>query len=202
MTTILRLDCSPSGAQSISRQLGDFVQQRLLTKSPDATILRRDLADRPPPPVDAGFTQAMRSHQSAELAASAPALTVSEELISELERSDVLMLSTPMHNFTVPAVLKLWLDQIVRFGRTFQSTPEGKVGLLLDRPCFICIASGGDFSGEAARQPDHLTPYLTDILACVGIRDVTFFQAEAAARDPETVMAKTFAAMRNHPALR
>lgn len=202
MTTILRLDCSPSGSQSISRQLGDLVQERLLIRHPGATVLRRDLAENPPPPVDAGFTQAMRTHQIAELAASAPALAVSEELIAELERSDVLALSTPMHNFTVPAVLKLWLDQIVRFGRAFQSTPEGKIGLLADRPCYICIAAGGLFSGEAARQPDHLTPYLRDILACVGIRDLTFFQAEAASRDPETVMPRVFAEVRNHPALR
>ena len=202
MTTILRLDCSPSGSQSFSRQLGDLVQERLLAKNRDATILRRDLAETPPPPVDANFTLAMRTDQTAALAANAPALAISEALIAELERSDALVLSTPMHNFTVPAVLKLWLDQIVRFGRTFQSTPDGKIGLLADRPTYICIAAGGLFSGAAALQPNHLTPYLTDILACVGIRDVTFFQAEAISRDPETVMAQTLAGVRDHPALR
>lgn len=202
MTTILRLDCSPSGEASFSRKLGDEAVALLRASHPGAVVVGRNLADRPPSPVTEGFTQAMRTHQTAELAATVPALAESELLITELEAADTLVLATPMHNFTVPAVLKLWLDQIVRFGRTFRSTPEGKTGLLADRPCITCIASGSAFSGEAARQPDHLTPYLTDILACIGLRNLTYFQAEAAGRDPKAVMARTLAAMRAHTALR
>lgn len=194
-TTILRLDCSPGGEASYSCQLGDALLEALRTRHPGAALVARNLADSPPSPVTEGFTLAMRTHQTAALAATAPALAESEALIAELEASQVLVIATPMHNFTVPAVLKLWLDQVVRFGRTFRSTPEGKTGLLADRPCYVCIASGSLFSGEAARQPDHLTPYLSAILACMGIRDVTYFRAEAAARDPEAVMARTLAAI-------
>ena len=190
-TTILRLDCSPSGDASYSRQLGDALLARLQVLHPGAAVIARNLADSPPSPVTEGFTRAMRTHQTAAQAATVPALAESEALIAELEASQALVIATPMHNFTVPAVLKLWLDQVVRFGRTFQSTPDGKIGLLADRPCYVCIASGSLFSGEGARQPDHLTPYLTAILACVGIRDVTYFRAEAAGRDPEAVMART-----------
>lgn len=189
-TSILRLDCSPSGEASYSRRLGDAVLARLRTQHPDAAVIARNLADSPPSPVTEGFTRAMRTHQTAAEAATVPALAESEALIAELEASQVLVIATPMHNFTVPAVLKLWLDQVVRFGRTFRSTPEGKIGLLADRPCYVCIASGSLFSGGEARQPDHLTPYLTDILACMGIRGVTFIRAEAAGRDPDAVMAR------------
>ncbi len=202
MTTILRLDCSPSGEASFSRKLGDEAMALLLAQHPGASVATRNLADCPPTAVTESFTRHMRTHQTAEQAATVPAFAESEALIAELEASDILVLATPMHNFTVPAVLKLWLDQIVRFGRTFQSTPDGKVGLLADQPCYICVASGSPFSGEAARQPDHLTPYLTDILVCIGLRNLHWFQAEAAARDPETVMASTLAAMRAHTALR
>ena len=194
-TSILRLDCSPSGEASYSRRLGDAVLARLRTQHPDAAVIARNLADSPPSPVTEGFTRAMRTHQTAAEAATVPALAESEALIAELEASQVLVIATPMHNFTVPAVLKLWLDQVVRFGRTFRSTPEGKIGLLADRPCYVCIASGSLFSGGEARQPDHLTPYLTDILACMGILGVTFIRAEAAARDPEAVMARALASI-------
>ena len=194
-TSILRLDCSPSGEASYSRRLGDAVLARLRTQHPDAAVIARNLADSPPSPVTEGFTRAMRTHQTAAEAATVPALAESEALIAELEASQVLVIATPMHNFTVPAVLKLWLDQVVRFGRTFRSTPEGKIGLLADRPCYVCIASGSLFSGGEARQPDHLTPYLTDILACMGIRGVTFIRAEAAARDPDAVMARALASI-------
>ena len=201
MTTILRLDCSPGGAGSFSRQLGDEVVGLLRAKHPGAGLVHRDLAEAPPSPIDLGFTQAMRGHQTAEAAKGVAGLAESELLIAELEASDVLVVTTPMNNFTVPAVLKLWLDQVVRFGRTFQSTPDGKIGLLRDPPTFIAISSGSAFSGEAARQPDFLTPYLSAILATTGIRDVTYFQAEGLSRDAEATMARTLAAIRAHSAL-
>jgi len=64
----------------------------------------------------------MIAHQTAESARGVDALVRSEILIGELETSD-LVISTPMHNFTVPALLRAWIDQVVRFGRTFRSTP-------------------------------------------------------------------------------
>ena len=145
-------------------------------------VVHRVLAERPPAFVDNGFALAMMTHQSAEAAAEHQALQTSEVLIRELENAAVLVLSTPMHNFTVPAVLKAWIDQIVRFGRSFQSTPDGKVGLLADRPTYIVIASGGYFTGERARQPNHLTPYLRDILRTIGITDLHFILLEGLAR--------------------
>ncbi len=199
MQTILRLDCSPNGSHAFSHTLGDAVEQRLRARHPTAAIIRRNLADDPPPPVDRAFSIGMRTHQTAEAASGVPAFLVSESLIRELEATDALLITTPMHNFTLPAVLKLWLDQVVRFGRTFESTPDGKIGKLADRLTVVCIASGSAFSGDAARQPDFLTPYLRAILACIGLHDVTFFRAEAAGRNPETVMAACLAEIAAHP---
>ena len=99
----------------------------------------------------------------------------SEELIQELESSDFVVIGTPMHNFTVPSALKAWIDHIVRVRRTFNVTTEGKVGTLRDRPVFVAVSSGGRFSGERARQPDFLTPYLKAILGTIGLHDLTFF---------------------------
>jgi FMN-dependent NADH-azoreductase len=199
MHTLLRLDCSSNGEQTFSHTLGDAVEAWLVAASPSAAILRRNLADDPPPPVDRAFSAGLRTHQTAEATRGVAAFATSEALIQELETTDVLLLTTPMHNFTLPAVLKLWLDQVVRFGRTFESTPEGKIGLLADRPTFICITSGSLFSGDEARQPDFLTPYLKAILACIGLNDLTFFQAEAAGHDPEAVMATSLAEIQAHP---
>jgi FMN-dependent NADH-azoreductase len=66
-------------------------------------------------------------------------------------------------------------------------TPAGKVGALRDRPVFVAIASGGRFSGERARQPDFLTPYLRTILASVGLRDLTFFSVQGTGAGPDAV---------------
>jgi FMN-dependent NADH-azoreductase len=92
-----------------------------------------------------------------------------------------------MHNFTVPSVLKAWIDHIVRIRRTFNVTRDGKVGALRDRPVFVAVSSGGRFSGERARQPDFLTPYLRAILGTIGLHDLTFFSAEGSALGPDAI---------------
>lgn len=86
-----------------------------------------------------------------------------------------------MYNLTVPSAFKAWIDQILRAGRTFKSTPGGKVGMLRDRPVFIGIASGGVFSGERANQPDFLTPYLSVVLDSIGLKTLQFFPLQATA---------------------
>jgi FMN-dependent NADH-azoreductase len=115
----------------------------------------------------------------------------------------VLVIGTPMHNFTVPAPLKAWIDQIVRIHRSFRSTPSGKLGLLPDRPSFVVIASGGYFTGPSPggtpAQPDHLRPYLRDILATIGITSLTFIILEGMSRGPEAVATALAAARARLP---
>lgn len=109
------------------------------------------------------------------------ALELSEALIQEVEAADVIVIGTPMNNLTVPSVLKAWIDQLLRAGRTFKSTPAGKMGMLRDRPVFIAIASGGVFTGERANQPDFLTTYLSVVLASIGLKTVQFLSVQATA---------------------
>lgn len=86
-----------------------------------------------------------------------------------------------MHNLTIPSVLKAWIDQLLRVGRTMKSTPAGKVGLLHDRPVFIGVASGAFYTGERANQPDFLTPYLSLSLSSIGLKTQQFFPLQGTA---------------------
>ncbi len=169
MTTILYLRCSPRGAEAFSSRMAAEVVARLRQHHSGAELVFRDLAADPPPLVDAGFSAAILGPPGA----APPALAASEMLIQELEAADVMVIATPMHNYGVPAVLKAWVDQIVRIHRTFASTPGGKVGKLADRQVWLVVASGGWFTrpspSGAPAQPDFLTPYLRDVLATIGI---------------------------------
>ena len=111
----------------------------------------------------------------------------SEELIQELESSDFVVIGTPVHNFTVPSALKAWIDHVVRIRRTFNKTGDGYAGMLRDRPVFVAVSSGGRYSGERARQPDFLTPYLRAILGIIGLHDLTFFSVEGSSLGPDAV---------------
>lgn len=184
---ILHISASPRGAQAASRALSNHVVERLLARHPGAGVTLRELAgvegEDALPHIDAGYALALSS------AANEPGLDGaqlrSDGLIEELVRADVVVIGTPMHNLTVPSTLKSWIDHVVRINRTMRPTPEGKVGNLHDRPVYLALASGGIRTGERARQPDFLEPYLRTILAMIGLKDVTVFSAEGQALGAE-----------------
>ncbi len=194
MQTILFVTVSPKGPAAISSAFGLEVLARLRERHPNVVVECRDLAVTPPPFVGGAFARAI-STPGDDRAAFAD----SEVLIGELERADAVVLATPMHNYTVPAVLKAWIDQVVRIHRSFASTPGGKVGLLRDRPVYVVIASGGWFSGPspsgASAQPDFLTPYLRAVLGTIGLRQMHFLTLEGVTRG-EDMLARALAGAR------
>jgi FMN-dependent NADH-azoreductase len=184
MNGILYLSCSPKGAASICQSFAQEVLARLAQRDPDARVVHRDLVSAPPPFVDAGFCAAIMDPADTHVAFAA-----SELLIEELDRADAVVIATPMHNYSAPAVLKAWIDQIVRTHRTFASTPAGKVGMLRDRPVYVVIASGGWFSGPSPTgtpaQPDFLTGYLRAVLNTIGLKDIHILTLEGVTRGTE-----------------
>jgi FMN-dependent NADH-azoreductase len=180
MTTILQILVSPR-PQSLSRQVAGDVTARLRARHPRVEIITRDLASAPPPHPDLALYEAILSPTGDD----DPRFALSERLISELEAADFVVIGTPMNNFSVPSSLKAWIDHIVRIRRSFRSTPEGKIGLLRDRPVFVVTSHGGPMSG--GYQPDFLMPYLLAIFETIGIRQVEFLCLEGLSRGPDPV---------------
>jgi FMN-dependent NADH-azoreductase len=181
---ILHVSCSPRGQTSESHRLSRKIVGLLLQREPAAMVMNRVVGGSALSPIDEDYATSQQSLADVSPEGSAAR---SETLIHELESADCVVIGTPMHNYTVPAALKLWLDHVVRVRRTFDVSPQGKVALLRDRPVFVAVSSGGRFSGDGARQPDFLVPYLKAILGTIGLRDLTFFFVQGTAFGPDTV---------------
>jgi len=184
MMNILHVSCSPRGKAAESYRLSRKIIECLLKSDPTATVITRVVGDGSLPHIDEDY--AISQGALADVSQEGSAAR-SDELIQELESADVVVIGTPMHNFTVPAALKLWIDHVVRVRRTFNVSPAGKIGMLHDRPVFVAVSSGGRFAGERARQPDFLTPYLRAILGITGLHDLTFFCIQGTAFGPDAV---------------
>ena len=88
-----------------------------------------------------------------------------------------------MHNFGVPAVLKLWIDQIARSGKTFKYDANGPEGLLKGKKATVLSASGGVYeAGTPAAAMNFVEPYLRAVLSFLGITDVSFVSASGVAQ--------------------
>ena len=170
MRCTLFVHASPHGAAAHGYRLATEIRDRIVRYEPTATQIERDLTAPALPPIAAEYAQAVTGNASDDDAR----FRVSEQLIGELECSDRLIITLPMHNFTVPAAFKLWVDYVVRINRSFAATAEGKVGLLADRPTTILVSSGGVHRGQNAFQPDFLSPYVSQVLATIGITDIGF----------------------------
>ena len=110
------------------------------------------------------------------------ALALSNQLIAQLQSADVLVIGVPIYNFSVPAALKAWVDQICRAGVTFQYTENGPQGLLEGKRAVIVIASGGVPIDSPA---DFATPYMKQVLSFIGITDVEVIPADSLMSDPD-----------------
>jgi FMN-dependent NADH-azoreductase len=105
-------------------------------------------------------------------------IKVSDDLVAELKAADHIVIGTPMFNFSIPAVLKAYIDQIVRVGVTV--SPDN-VGLLTGKKTTVILASGGDFSpGSPVEKYNQASGYLRQVLGWIGIRDVEIILANRA----------------------
>jgi len=178
MKTLLHVDCSPLGEASISRHLsGEFVK-RWTEANPKGKIVRRDLNAGHIPAVEGGWVAAAFTPEESRTLAQRDLLAISDQLIEELKTADEYVFGVPMHNFGVPAVLKLWVDQIVRIGKTFAYVDGVPTGLLKDKKAQFLIASGGVYDPSTPRASfNFVEPYLRTIFGFIGVTDAAFVSA-------------------------
>lgn len=182
MPTLLHLDSSPLES-SISRELTREFVKIWKAAHPDGTVIDRDLTTSGLKPLDTAWIYSVHTPEDSRTPEQKASLATSDELIAELEQADEYVFGVAMHNFSIPSVLKLWIDQVVRAGRTFSYTSSSPQGLLQGKKATILVASGGVYeAGSPASAMNFIDPYLKTILAFVGITDVKFVSAGGAAK--------------------
>jgi len=162
---------------------------RITQKFPDAAVTTRDLS-KGLPLIDESWMGANYVPAENHNEAQKQALACSNELITELQEADILLLGLPIYNFSVPATFKTWIDQIARIGVTFTYTETGPAGLLSGKRAIVAVASGGTKIGS---EMDFSTGYIRCILGFIGITDVTFVAADSMMTDPGAALATAHA---------
>lgn len=177
MASILFITASPYGGASRGARLAMRAVANLRQNHPALDLVERDLGLLADATIHSAYADAIVGGHSHD----AEAFALSEQLIRELEDAAFVVIATPMHNYTVPAALKMWIDFVLRYGRSFAPVGGIKTGLLEDRPTLVVVASGGLISGPGRMQPDHLTGYFGDVMATIGIHDLRFVYLEGLA---------------------
>jgi len=172
---LLHIDASPRTVRSVTRKLSAGFIQNLRLRHPGLQVIHHDVGHHPPPFISDAWVGAAFSPADQHDPAMKGVLHHSDELTAELLGCDRLVIASPMHNFTVSASLKAWIDQVVRADMTFKVTEDGVVPLLHGKKAVVITARGGFVAGS---DYDFQEPYLRKILGFIGITDVTFIHAE------------------------
>ncbi|NTU78376.1 MAG: FMN-dependent NADH-azoreductase [Chloroflexales bacterium] len=173
MTIILHIDSSPRTAHSGSRMLSREFVDAYVGAFPDSVVHYRDLAAQPPTLVDEQWITANFTPSDLRTTAMQSVLGESDVLIDELLAANLVVIGVPMHNFGVGTLLKCYIDQVVRAGRTFKFTPDGPRGLVAGKRLVVITTRGSDYSGPLAAL-DFQEPYLRTMFTFLGITDVSF----------------------------
>jgi FMN-dependent NADH-azoreductase len=195
MPTLLHVDSSPLGEVPLSRRLTREFVSRWRRINPEGRVIARDLAAISIPVIDAAWITANLTPREARTPQQNERLALSTRFAHELLTADAYVIGTPMHNWGPSASLKLWIDQIVRFGETLTITPAGPRGNLSGKRATFVIAAGQDYRpGSASHSRNYLEPWLRTFFGYLGVADIHFIFADRAravrygALDPEAFL--------------
>jgi FMN-dependent NADH-azoreductase len=155
----------------MSRGLASLFVEEWLKNHPDGHVVHRDLMESNLPFTNMPWLGAYFTPPAQQTPDMQQLLGLSDELVNELLAADHIVIGTPIYNYNVPAVLKAYIDHIVRKGLTLGFDGEG---LVHGKKCTMLMASGGFYGeGSPIRDRDIATNYLRLILKVIGIEDVT-----------------------------
>ncbi|ADW70780.1 FMN-dependent NADH-azoreductase [Granulicella tundricola] len=175
MASLLSIESSPRGEYSISRKLTSaFVEEWQKTHA-GGTVVNRDLFTTTLPFVDLPWIAGAYTPAEQHSPEMKKALEIGNTLIAELKAADHIVLGTSMYNFSTPAILKAYIDQIVRVNVTF--TPQYE-GLVKGKKLTIILASGGVYTpGSPTEGYNAESSYLKQVFGFIGITDVNIVLA-------------------------
>lgn len=178
---ILHVCANPKPTEeSVSKQLAARFFGKLLELSPDVELNNVDLyQDKPPyysndffrriwlPVLDETYEPSKAEEAAAHYAGKQAEL---------FKAADVLVLTMPMWNFSAPAVMKAWMDQLLSPGLVFELTADGPKPLHNITTLVLLVASGGVYKENDDR--DALSTQISAAFGFIGISDVRIAWAD------------------------
>lgn len=185
MSKMLHIDASVRAAinpnpnhNSISKSIASRLVSLWKNKRPMDEYIYRDVGMNPPPFITQDWIDAVFTPENKRTQTQCDVLSISDQLIAEVSSSDIILISSPMYNYGMPAQLKAWFDQIIRINKTFDfDLARGDFPLqpLLSGKILIIITSSGEFGFEKdgiRHDMNHLVPHLRTLSKYLGVEEI------------------------------
>lgn len=191
MSKVLYITANPKSKEtSYSLSVGDNFIKAYKETNPDDEIINVDVYNMEIPLIDEvvfsawgkfgqglGF-EALTSEEQRKVA-------VMNSILEQFLSADKYVFVTPLWNFSVPPMMKAYIDNICIAGKTFKYTENGPVGLLNGKKAVHIQARGGVYSAGPAADFEMGDRYINAILTFIGINDRESIIVEGANAAPD-----------------
>ena len=179
-----RTDNATTSYNSISKGLGSYFMDAWMSKNHQSEVTYRDLGLNPVDFISQDWIAAVFTPEDNRSTEQQSLLALSDELIAEVDKADLIVMTTPMYNYGMPAVLKSWFDQVIRINKTFTfDLARGNTPLepIMSGKTLVLLTSSGEFgfaSGEIRAHMNHLGPHIQVMSKYLGVDHFHEIQSE------------------------
>ena len=178
MGYLLHIVVSPSDDEtSKSRAAGKKLISAYKAIHGEESVVVRDLNANPIPHLSSDAIKARFMPNGSRPESLENLIQFQLDLVKELSEAKAVVISTPMWNWSIPSVLKAWIDHIVLPGSLFPNRNT----MLTGKSVTIIVASGFSYTeGEAGARPetDYETTYLKYVFGTFGATDISIIRSE------------------------
>ena len=143
MKKVLVINSSARALRSHSRKLTEVFIDHWKSIHTEAIINFRELGNADVPHVNENWIAAAFKPAAARSEEEIDALKTSDTYIAELREADVIVLGSPMYNWSIPSALKAYIDQILRVNETWKFNPANMqnpyIVLLENKTLFLLL---------------------------------------------------------------
>lgn len=191
MKNLLIINASPRGERSVTRDLTKLFATKWIEANPDYKIHHREVGREPIPHVSELWISAAFKPAELRTEEEIDVLKLSDTYIAEIKAADVIVLGTPMYNWSIPSVLKAYFDQVIRANETVKMRPDDPTnpyrGLLKDKKVYMLFSRGnaGYEKDEYYAHMNFQTEYLKTVFKIMGLTDIQEIALNGSAFDLE-----------------
>jgi FMN-dependent NADH-azoreductase len=191
MKKVLVINSSARAHHSQSRKLTEVFIEYWKSIHINPIIRFRELGNADVPHVNESWITAAFKPEASRSEEDTEALKISDTYLAELREANVIVIGSPMYNWSIPSSLKAYIDQVLRVNETFRvdrtNTQNPYVGLLENKTLFLLLSTGdeGYEKGEYNENMNFQSPYLKTVFNIIGISNIHVFSTKGKPEDAE-----------------
>jgi FMN-dependent NADH-azoreductase len=191
MKKLLVINSSARTLNSQSRKLTEVFIDHWKSIDINPILNFRELGNTDVPHIDENWIAAAFKSETARSEEEIIALKTSDAYIFELRDADVIVIASPMYNWSIPSSLKAYIDQILRVNETFKfdrtNIQHPYIGLLENKTLFLLLSRGaqGYDEGEYNEHMNFQSTYLKTVFNIIGISNTHTIAINGSSSDTE-----------------